>query len=182
LFLFLFKIGKFLSLPIIKFISHFASYLTFILIVITYNLQLVSDGTHLSMFSENFPYFSSNFSAYTDREDLYYVIPFDDFYIRPNFPSSIDIILSIWIIGKFLLFHLFLSAYISHQKFCKVKYGMNLKNFSRLEFTTISTRHLTLSIFFWTFYTSDHLVSNIIQCLLFQINLKKLVKVHFGTK
>jgi hypothetical protein len=115
--LFSFKIGKFLSLPIIKFISHFASYLSFILIVITYNLQFVSDGTHLARFSENFPYFFSNFSAYTEREDLYYVIQFDDFYIRPNSPSLLDIILSIWIIGEFRLSAGFIYLLILNQFF-----------------------------------------------------------------
>ena len=103
------KIGKFLSLPCVKFISHFASYLVFIFMIIAANLGFASEVNSLVNFAVNgdddhsngalFPdWVIANYSAYV-RNKLVNHPPFTNFTIRPSSPSALDIIITIWICG-----------------------------------------------------------------------------------
>ncbi len=97
------QIGKFLSLPCVKFISHFASYLIFISMIVASNLGSSYDEMSLIQFS--IEYGAENFSYYTSYINKTSLNPplFRDFLIRPSQPNGIDIVISIWIIGKLVL-------------------------------------------------------------------------------
>ena len=89
-----------MSQPSVKFISHFASYVVFICMIITSNLNFASEEHHLVRFSEKFEHYFENFTNYIENDDLIYRPKFSDFYLRPSFPNELDIVISVWILGR----------------------------------------------------------------------------------
>lgn len=91
-----------MTLPCVKFISHFASYIFFILMVVASFLNFADEESPENMV-EMFPHLSETFHNYSKREDLVIHLDFTNFYIRENKPRYIDIIISVWIIGIHLV-------------------------------------------------------------------------------
>ena len=89
-----------MSLPSIKFISHFASYLIFIAILVAMNIELAYTDPG-EKFSVLFKSMHACYSEYVEKK-LAIVTQYNDFYFRPSAPTSIEIVISIWIIGKLL--------------------------------------------------------------------------------
>lgn len=89
-----------MSQPSVKFISHFASYLVFICMIITSNLNFASEEQNLHRFSETFDDLYENYTQYVENSELIYRPKFNDFYLRPSSPNELDIVISIWILGK----------------------------------------------------------------------------------
>lgn len=82
-----------MSQPSVKFISHFASYLVFICLIIASNVHFPSEEVSLERFSSKFGHFYfANFTRYTENEKLTYRPEFTDFYIRPYAPNELDIV------------------------------------------------------------------------------------------
>ena len=94
------KIGKFMNLPCVKFISHLASYLSFISMVIASNLRFANEEKRLERFSLKYSDYFSNFTEYAEKVDLVYQVDFQDFYIRPYKPSDLDVLITIWVLGQ----------------------------------------------------------------------------------
>lgn len=81
-----------MSQPSVKFISHFASYIVFICMIIASNLSLASLEKNLLKFSDKFDeHIVENFTKYIENDNLLYRPKFNDFYIRPFFPNLLDI-------------------------------------------------------------------------------------------
>ncbi len=96
------KIGRFMSLPFIKFITLTTSYLFFILFVVINNLSYAYNLQNSQRFSTLYPLYANNFSAYTNNQNLTYRFESDDFYIRMDNASTYDIIIIVWLIGLIL--------------------------------------------------------------------------------
>jgi len=83
-----------MSQPSVKFISHFASYIVFICLIIASNVSFPSQENSLEKFSSKFGnYYFANFTRYIENEDLAYRPQFRDFFIRPYYPNVIDIVI-----------------------------------------------------------------------------------------
>lgn len=89
-----------MSLPCVKFISHLASYLSFIGMVIASNLGFAKEEKRLERFSLKYSDYFSNFTKYTEKIDLVYQTDFKDFYIRSYKPSDLDVMITIWVLGQ----------------------------------------------------------------------------------
>lgn len=89
-----------MSLPCVKFISHFASYLSFIGMVIASNLRFAKEEKQLERFSLKYSNYFSNFTEYAEKIDLVYQTDFSDFYIRSYKPSDLDLLITIWVLGQ----------------------------------------------------------------------------------
>lgn len=63
-------------------------------------LQFDHDDKVYVKFSDLFPNFTSYMGVYSKRTDLKYHIDFSDFVIREFQPSTLDIVICIWILGK----------------------------------------------------------------------------------
>jgi hypothetical protein len=90
--------------PCIKFISHTISYMAFIIMLIISSLQFAAeqqDTIKLSSFlnMSHSPIFFNNYTSYVERTDIPEHYKFSDFSIRIDRPSSLDIAITIWIIG-----------------------------------------------------------------------------------
>ena len=83
----------------VKFISHMASFLFFIVMVIATYLEY-SFEEEFDDFKISFPNYTESFEKYSKREDLPIHLTFSNFVIRKHVPTALDIIISIWIIGK----------------------------------------------------------------------------------
>jgi hypothetical protein len=82
-----------MSQPSVKFISHFASYLVFICLIITSNLKFEYAEKHLEKFSDTIGInHFKNFTKYIQNEYLIYRPKFTDFHIRPHSPDMLDIV------------------------------------------------------------------------------------------
>jgi hypothetical protein len=92
------KIGRFMSLPIIKFISNVASYITFIGLIIGSSIEFVYVETTKIKFSTVFPGYYHNYTEYIES-NLTFKFDTPDFYIRSNKPSNLDILICIWVVG-----------------------------------------------------------------------------------
>ena len=92
----IFQIGKYLNFPCVKFISHFASFLAFVFLVVA---SYQENGAKQENFEKLFPQYYEVFKNYSQRNDSIR-IKFSDFYIRKHSPSNLDIIISIWLIGQ----------------------------------------------------------------------------------
>ena len=102
-----------MSLPCIKFISHFASYLTFIVLIIATNLGFSYEESELkkNKFSQKYELFKQNYSSYIHNDKLD-PPKFKDFCIRPDHPSGLDVVITIWIIGNLkIIFNLKIKYY-----------------------------------------------------------------------
>ncbi|CAF0718901.1 unnamed protein product [Brachionus calyciflorus] len=93
------KAGNFMTQPCIKFITHTTFYAVFIALIIVSSLQFASEENKLQKFSSLYPSYYVNFTNYINNENISYKFFESDFYIRPSFPSNIDMVLTIWIIG-----------------------------------------------------------------------------------
>lgn len=93
-----FKVGKFMSLPCVKFITFITSYLLFISMLVANGIQFDYDETNNLKFSETYPQFFDNFTNYFNS-DLTYKFEVNDFYIRKNKPSKLDYAVCVWLIG-----------------------------------------------------------------------------------
>ena len=90
------KIGKFMSLPCIKFITHLTSYLFFIILVISSYFVEEQDPVN---FLNHFPKYNQSFANYTSG-CFSYMVNFENFYIRETKPTVLDFIISFWVIGQ----------------------------------------------------------------------------------
>jgi hypothetical protein len=98
------KVGKRMSQPCIKFITHTSSYLFFIGMVIgSYFITETSPGrftTANPLYNlSDYPVNNATFVAYVQK-NLNIKVSFCDFYIRINQPHPLDVIISVWVIGK----------------------------------------------------------------------------------
>ena len=66
-------------------------------------LQFDHDDKSYVKFSELFPNYTLIMESYSKRKDLKYHIDFTDFVIRDRKPTTLDIVISIWIIGNSLI-------------------------------------------------------------------------------
>lgn len=183
-----------MALPCVKFISHFASYLAFLCMIISSSVRFAYDESNsksiaTTRFQCQFTKYFSNFSEYTNRSDLAYKPDFYDFYIRPTRPSGLDLVISIWVIGNFISFStLYLARYLSNyihtlyigQAWHEIKKlfenGIYEYLFSSLNVLTFSLNILYIASFSLKYYTM-WLVSKEIGNLekeSFWSNLKKL--------
>jgi len=94
------KIGKFMSRPVIKFLSHFASYLCFIVMIVVDYLQYDYEDKVYLKFSSLLPNYTKILNNYSKRNDLTYNLDFTDFVIRDSQPTQLDIVISIWVLGQ----------------------------------------------------------------------------------
>ena len=96
------KIGRYMSQPAIKFISHFASYLIFIGMIITtyFQYSLEEENGEDKNFNTHFKNYSKDLEEYSKRTDILIHLDFNDFVMRQHQPNRLDIIISIWIIGN----------------------------------------------------------------------------------
>jgi hypothetical protein len=101
-----FKVGKFMCQPCVKFVAHTFTYLVFIGLIIASSLQLTDEERKSYKFSNDssLDKYLPNFTAYVNNPKLMYRFPDDDFYFRSNSPSAMDLITSLWIVGKCFIF------------------------------------------------------------------------------
>ena len=101
-----------MSQPCIKFFSHFASNILFV-IMVSFNYSEIFENTQEELSFKKIYKYTSNytkiFEDYSKRKDLKIHSDFNDFYIRPYTPTTLDLVISIWIIGQFWreILHLF---------------------------------------------------------------------------
>jgi hypothetical protein len=96
------KIGLFMSLPYIKFVTFTISYLFFILLILISSLQLPEKEKQTHKFSEVFHDRLDLFEHYVENHELTYRFEVNDFHIRPHHPFVVDIIICVWLLGIFL--------------------------------------------------------------------------------
>ena len=72
--------------------------------IIVSSLQFAAEEEQRVRFSTQYSNYASIFSNYSLNENLQYRFNVTDFYIRGSFPSNLDIVINIWIIGKILIF------------------------------------------------------------------------------
>ena len=89
-----------MSLPCVKFISHLASYLAFIVMILASNLRFTLIETRLDKFSCTYLHLFDNFTLYVEKKDLKYQPQFNDFYLRSHVPSELDVLITVWILGN----------------------------------------------------------------------------------
>ncbi len=85
------KIGKFIQLPCINFISHLASYLSFIILIIASILIVPAQFENFEKLSDSYSEFYQNYTYYLNRKDINIKPVFNDLIIRPSFPSKLGI-------------------------------------------------------------------------------------------
>lgn len=105
-----------MSQPCIKFVTHTTFYVVFIALIIVSSLQFAEVEKNAVKFSDFYPKFVDNFTSYVNNSNLKYKFFDSDFYIRPSFPSNIDIVITIWVIGKYIHFFYLLFKKISFRK------------------------------------------------------------------
>ena len=118
----------------VKFISHMASFLFFIIMLIATYLEY-SVEVEIEDFKNSFPSYKESFETYSKREDLPIHLSFSNFVIRKHVPSALDIIISIWIIGKILANNnlIFFSSFF----LLKDMPGMKSEIYLNVEYLTI---------------------------------------------
>jgi hypothetical protein len=94
-----------MSQPFVKFVAQTLSYMVFVALIIASTIEFAQIETRAERFSTQYPNFTKNFVHYVEREDLKYKFFESDFYIREFAPSLIDVIISVWIVGKFNFFY-----------------------------------------------------------------------------
>lgn len=82
--------------PAIKFINHFTSYMIFVCLVIASYFVREADPID---FKTSHPSFYPLYKKYINK-NLTYQASFTNFYIRPTAPMSLDIAITIFVIGK----------------------------------------------------------------------------------
>jgi hypothetical protein len=95
-----------MSQPCIKFFSHFASNLLFVGMISFRYLDFTYTYPEETMTFKklyNHTNFTKIYDDYVYRKDsnLSYKVDFSDFYIRKHNPSTLDIIITVWIVGQF---------------------------------------------------------------------------------
>ena len=95
------KLGKFLSQPCIKFITHSSAYFVFIILITVSSLQFASDVKFAAKFSDSYPTLVENFTKYVNNDNLLYRFMQKDFYMRSTFPGNLDFVITLWIISLF---------------------------------------------------------------------------------
>jgi hypothetical protein len=98
-----------MSQPCVKFVISIISYAGFVSLLIVSSLQFAQVEKESSRFSVRFPVFKDNLTEYVERTDLRYRFFQDDFYLRASVPNTIDLVISIWVVGLF--WHEFKQAY-----------------------------------------------------------------------
>lgn len=63
-----------------------------------------SNAKNLHRFKDLFSHSVKNFTDYHNRSDITFKPEFQDFFFRPRSPSNLDVVISIWIIGKIINF------------------------------------------------------------------------------
>ena len=99
------KVGNFMSLPCIKFLSHTFSYAVFICLIVYSSIQFQTEQDGFEKLSK---FLSSNsFSSYKSFKNVNqyskYNFKFLDFYIRQESPSLLDYIIIIFVAGKYFI-------------------------------------------------------------------------------
>jgi hypothetical protein len=142
------KIGKFMSQPCIKFITHTSSYIFFIgMIVASYFVSEQSSGDFMRL-AEYKPY-RELFVNYT-RSNLTIKVDFCNFFIRVNKPQALDIILSVWVIGE--TWHELKKFYV---------YGL-----SDYLYSSSNVFNFTMDVFFIAGYGLKYYTMYIVNCYL----------------
>lgn len=98
------KVGRFMCLPCIKFITFTISYLTFIVLLVLSSLRIVQKDLDEGAFSAMYNQSYQKYLIYM-KKNLTYKFPTNDFYIRTTQPNNVDLAICIWLLGK-LLFEL----------------------------------------------------------------------------
>lgn len=98
------KLGRFMYQPCVKFLSHTVSYMAFILMIIISSIQFSEEEKATMRLHELLPNnLSVNYSSYLAFQNIKYKFETrnENFPIRRDRPSLMDILISIWIAGKF---------------------------------------------------------------------------------
>ena len=93
------KVGRFLTLPYIKFLSFSVSYLAFIVILIASDFQYAAVESESEKLSVSFSQYYENYVSYAENKNLTYRFPATDMYFRRDMPHYIDIVICIWVFG-----------------------------------------------------------------------------------
>ena len=94
------KVGKFMSLPYIKFITNILSYLLFIVLIVISSLKDPDNERHRDKFSVIYRDRVDIFEHYVENHDLIYRFHVNDFYFRKDEPFVVDIIICVWLLGN----------------------------------------------------------------------------------
>ena len=68
--------------------------------VIASNIRFTLIEKRLERFSCSHSELFENFTNYINTTELKFQPQFNDFYIRPNAPSDLDLLISLWVLGK----------------------------------------------------------------------------------
>jgi hypothetical protein len=94
------KVGKFMSLPFIKFITNILSYLIFVILIVISSLKNPDNQKHRDKFSVVYHDRLDIFKHYVENHDLTYRFQVDDFYFRKDQVFVVDIIICVWLLGS----------------------------------------------------------------------------------
>lgn len=95
----LIKVGKFMHLPCIKFISFTISYIIFLVLIIATSLRLDYDFSTFIQFSKVYPDRVLNYTDYIKNEAISIRFIPTDFYLRSDSPVTLDLVVCIWLFG-----------------------------------------------------------------------------------
>lgn len=88
-----------MSLPCIKFVSFTVSYIVFACMVVLSSLRFGENYSNLEQFSRTYPERFENYTNYFENPHLKYRFVVKDFFIRPNEPNILDLLICIWLLG-----------------------------------------------------------------------------------
>lgn len=77
----------------------------------------IDAGLHNYTLRSRYPHNVHNYTEYHERSDLKFKPQYNDFHFRPSMPSTLDIVVSIWIIGIFFSHLYLLSVLIDEDVF-----------------------------------------------------------------
>ena len=80
------------------------TYIILVVLLFMSSLEFADEEVHRDKFSDLYPELHDNFTDYCSNENFKYRFEVDDFYIRRNNPSNLDIILCIWLFGNSIMF------------------------------------------------------------------------------
>lgn len=93
------KIGRFMCLPCIKFITFTISYITFIVLLVLSSLRIVQRDLDEGLFSHHYNESYEKYQIYMKKE-LKYKFPTNDFHIRTTQPNNVDLAICVWLLGS----------------------------------------------------------------------------------
>lgn len=92
-----------MGLPCVKFVTFTTSYIAFVVLLVLSSLRVEQRDLDEGRFSELYNESYEKYLIYHENENLTYKFFPKDFYIRSTTPSSIDIVVCIWLLGLIYL-------------------------------------------------------------------------------